>query len=178
MKYIVISALLVTLVSCNNPVERSSKKYIDLKSFFEQEISRLTKSKTIVLKTVSRNEIQQTKKTDNINWKNELNLFIESDINKPSWSASYKITENAKQITYIAIDNNLRTRKINIQKNEDGQIRNLEIQNRTNNSLYQSVENLHYDTKEGYLIDKSQHVLLIGTNQYKITGKFERITEK
>ncbi len=165
--------VLLMLVSCAEPEERSVTRYMNIKGFFEAEVQRLTENNKLVDKTVKRNEISETKTGISVNWINELSLFIESDINKPAWRDSYKITEDSSEVIYMALDSNLRTRSIHIKKDARDRIRNISIMNRTKNNLYQSSEQLNYVPDSIYKIDKSQQVLLLGNNRYQIIGVFK-----
>lgn len=162
--------LMLTLVSCAEPAERSVRSYMDIKGFFESEASRLTEKSARVNKTVRRNEVSETKNGLSVDWKNELALFIESDINKPAWRDSYKIIEDSSSISYMALDTALRTRSIHIQKGPNGRLLHISINNETKNNLYQSSEALSYAPDSSYTIKKNQAVLLLGNNMYTITG--------
>ncbi len=161
------------LVACQGVEEKPSKKYMDLKGFFEQESARLSKARASVEKTVSRNGISERKKNMVPNWDAELNLFIESDINKPAWRDSYRIAGDSTIINYTAIDQKLRTRSIKIRKDRQGVLKDLIIVNRTQNSLYSSTEELRYSPDSIYRIVKKQDVILLGNNNYEISGIFK-----
>ncbi|WP_139377336.1 hypothetical protein [Daejeonella lutea] len=148
-------------------------KYVDLKTFFSEEITRLTKQKTYVDKTVSRNGVSESRNNILPDWESELSLFIESDINKPAWSSSYTINNDNSITTYTAADSKLRTRSIKIKKNTAGEIKTVSIVNMTNNALYSSSEELSYSPDSLYQIIKRQDVLFLGNNNYKISGIFK-----
>lgn len=161
----------IFLASCGSDKhERSTNKYEDIKGLFASEAIRLNKLNPKIDKTVARNNAVESKKGITIDWKNELNLFSESDINKPAWKNSYKISGNANDISYTALDSNLRTRLIHLKKDSSGRLMHVFIVNKTHNYLYQSSEELSYIPDSIYKIVKKQNVILMGTNQYEITG--------
>ena len=171
MKY----ALFITLIISGCAGSSTSVKqnsYLDLTKFFSLEITKLEKLEPYVHKTVSRNGLRETKSLNNINWKSELSLFIESDINKSAWKNSYKITGNKNEVIYTALDSSLRTKRIFITRSPEGIIKKVLIVNKTSNMLYESSEELLYITDSIYTISKQQHVVLVGDNDYKITGVF------
>ena len=171
MKYFLLIFLFIS--SCSgNPVSVKQNTYWDIEGFFRSEVNRFEKSKPIVNKTVSRNGSKETRSIDNINWNTELSLFIESDINKPAWKDSYKVINNKNEVTYKASDSSLRTQRIHLTKDAKGGIKKIWIVNKTSNMLYNSSEELLYITDSIYTITKKQHVVLIGDNQYKISGIF------
>ena len=173
MKYAPLLFLLISLTTisaCSPPAEKEAKAYEDISGFFEAEAVRLSKSESPVRKTVARNDAVETRVVKAINWNTELSLFAESDINKPAWRDSYKVTASDTNIIYLAKDTTLKTRQIHISKAPGGKIRKISIHNRTNNMLYSSTETLLYIPDSLYQIQKQQHVVLIGNNSYLIKG--------
>lgn len=162
---------IIFLASCSSEQnEKSADKYADIKGLFASEAIRLNKLNLKVDKTVARNKAIESKKGLTIDWKNELSLFAESDINKPAWRNSYKISGNAKDLLYTALDSNLRTRLIHLKKDDSGRLEHVFIINKTYNYLYQSSEQLSYIPDSIYKIVKKQNVILMGSNEYEITG--------
>ncbi len=75
-------------------------------------------------------------------------------------------------MTYAAKDLSLKTREINIYFSKSGRIDRVSINNRVENILYTSREQLEYYPDSIYSIIKTQEVELLGKNTYIITGKF------
>lgn len=172
MRYSFILAFLILSACAGQKEEKGLKTYMDVKGFFDAEASRLSSDNPEINKTVARNDASETKNMKNINWKTELSLFAESDINKPAWKDSYKVINGAGKTIYVAADSSLRTREINITKDSGGRIRKITILNQVDNMLYSSTEQLLYIPDSVYQISKQQHVAIIGDNRYFINGKF------
>ena len=136
------------------------------------EIARLSDSKILIDKFVAINGETEQKTVTIENWANELAAFKEADINKPSWIGSYKVDKTAQQIIYTSVDPSLKTKKITILLNENGDILSLEIENQIGNWIYNAQEKLFYAPDSLYEIVKDQHIRLVGHNNYKITGRF------
>jgi len=151
-------------------VSAPANPYFSLEDFFLSETSRLAKLAPIVEKKVSRNGDSEEKRVQIDDWKNELALFIDSDINKPAWRNSYRIDSTERSLSYISIDPELRTQKITIDKYESGSVRHIAITNRAGNMLYQTAEKLDYYPDSLYQISKQQQVRFIGDSQYSISG--------
>lgn len=161
---------LLFISSCSEPEKDTELRYTDLKNYFEAEVMRMEHSGRKVDKTVSRNGSAESKANISPDWRAELSLFIESDINKPAWRNSYSIKEDSVSVEYKAIGDDLRTRSIRIIKDTDGDIREISIANHTSNKLYSSSEELSYIPDSMYRIFKKQDVIVIGRNEYEIKG--------
>ncbi|MBK0378263.1 hypothetical protein [Mucilaginibacter segetis] len=146
--------------------------YFDLKDYFRADSARLTRLNQPVIKTVSHNGDTETKKVHIANWGQELNLFKESDINKPAWKASYTIQKAGDSLVYTAKYPELKTRRISIHKDIADKVTSIYIYNKSENILYSTSEKLTYIPGAYYLIEKDQHVKVIGENDYKIKGVF------
>lgn len=177
-RYSVIAFFMLLLAAsfygCKPEAKQSngSLKYFDLEGYFKAEAARLSKQNRPILKTVSYNGTPETKSILIKNWARELDLFSGSDINKAAWKNSYHIVKNNDSIVYTAIDTNLHTREVVITLKE-AQVKGITISNFTKNMLYETSEKLAYYPDSLYYIEKHQHVKLLGTNSYQITGKFK-----
>lgn len=171
-----IFCLIIGTISCQQAKKDvTSNRFFSLKDFFIQEETRLSKKlkNRPIDKVVNHNGISQQKQLTIEDWATELNPFIESDINKVAWKDLYRIQVDPQFISYEAIDDKLRTRSILIQKNTKGQIKRINIHNRTKNFFYQSEEQLNYIPDSIYSIQQKQHVIIIGQNEYLIIGKLK-----
>jgi len=164
--------LTVFISSCTGREEmRRESTFFDIKGFFELEAKRLTINRTLVNKSVKQNDELEIKKGISVDWENELALFIDSDINKSAWKDSYKVKEDSFEVSYLAIDTNLRTRFLSIKKDKQGRAVYFRIKNMTHSKLYESSEELTYIPDSVYSINKNQSVRFLGNNNYQISGK-------
>ena len=142
-KYFILAACFS--ISCTNKQKASDVKvYFDIRGFFESEATRLQLNNPLVEKTVTQNTQSESQKVTIKYWKTELDLFIESDINRPSWKKSYRVYKTPNSIEYISNDEKLRTQQIAIQKSHNGKVISIRIKNHTKNSLYSGIEELSY----------------------------------
>jgi hypothetical protein len=137
------------------------------------DTARLTKLNPKVNKTVTHNGVTENKMVQITNWGQELNLFIQSDINRPAWKNSYTVLNTDSLIIYKAKTPDLRTTEIMIRKDND-KVKWIVIFNHTKNLLYETKEKLSYFPDSVYQIEKSQHVKLMGKNLYRIRGVLKR----
>lgn len=170
--------ILSILGSCTsqpeNKLRLGEKPYFDIAEYFSKEAERLQIKKTLIKKMVSKNSESEEKKIRIENWKSEFELFISSDINKPDWLASYTIDSSAQKISYLTKEPKLRTKGIQVYKNENGHIEKISIENSDKNWLYSSTEKLVYYTDSLYEIEKTQSIRLIGINKYTVKGLIEK----
>lgn len=147
-------------------------KYFDLSRYMNTEVERLSKSNTTVQKTVEVNGDSETKTLSISSWQTELSSFFDSDINKPAWINSYQADSIGDDLTYIALEENLKTRSLKISRDSNDQIISIEILNKSSNLLYESEERLSYYPDSLYEVIKTQTVKIVGKNEYRITGLF------
>lgn len=164
-------AVLSGLQSCkpDKAASRDDHQFFSLKKFISADSARMTKANPLVTKTVVHNGQSQTKKLHIGNWGSELGLFSESDINRPAWKSEYTVEHSDSLTLYTATNPDLRTRRI-ILKQVNGKVIYLNIYNHEKNALSETKEALTYFPDSAYVITKWQHVKLLGTNTYKITG--------
>ncbi len=174
------ASLLVTGLACTSTSDKipaseiPGDPYFDLNRYFDEEAMRLQKLKPTIAKTVSKNDASESKSVQIEDWKDELGLFIDSDINKPAWRGRYRIDSTKHSLTYTSVDPELRTQQITIEKQIDGTIKHIAIVNRISNMLYQTEEQLDYYPDSLYRINRQQSVRVIGESQYAIVGISQR----
>lgn len=177
MKFLLgYSFLAVILFSLNSCTDKNKPQkqyyYFDLEGFFEKEAVRLQHRNSEILKSVSHNGIREDKKLKISNWNEELELFMNSDINKAAWKTGYNIRKTGNLIIYNARDSSFKTRRIEIEQSPEGKVSRIRILSHVKNYLYTASDQLDYKPNEGYSISKNRKVLLLGKNNYKINGKF------
>lgn len=165
-------------MACNQQKETEHSKetyYFNLKDYFHKEAQILSIQRPRILKQVSRNESHEKKEIRIEDWERELALFLESDINKVAWRYSYDeinhYNDNQDTLKYVSKDTSLRTQEIVIIR-KDSVIKEIAIKNKVENYLYTSREELYYYPDSLYKIQKNQQVIVLGSNNYQISGRF------
>jgi hypothetical protein len=64
-----------------------------MKGFAETQIRLLQAKKPVVKKELRTNDQSETRSSKEIDWKKELELFVQADINKPAYRQSYEIKQ-------------------------------------------------------------------------------------
>jgi len=168
---LLISLLLSSCLETKRKDQTASLTYFDIKGYFQEEAIRLTREKPLIFKKIVKNASEESKEIAIKDWNKEFSLFIESDINKPSWITSYSVKTIDETTIYSALTVDLRTREIKVTKNAD-KIHSISIKNDVTNDLYKSHEDLFYYPDSLYRIVKQQNVRILGVNDYQIIGTF------
>jgi len=170
---------LATLFCLSSCVETSTienavveKPFFDLKDYFTQEIERL-KDKKNVTKKAFYNGKEETKIVENPNFKNDLIIFSNTDINRTAWLDKYSVdsTFNAQQklaaIDYKSLDEKLKTKSIRVEfANND--VSSIKITTGGNSAISQMKNNLKYSPTAGYSIKSKQDVNFVSESDVNI----------
>ncbi len=138
---------LLILSSCQTPAETSTEPnaYYDVKGFVQSQIHLLSQQKPTIEKTMVVGQDEEKRTTKAVDWKKELELFLQSDINKPAFRQSYA-TERPDSLTYTykiqtGEDLPVRFLKVVLDKNS-GKPALIEAKISSKNKLYESEKNL------------------------------------
>lgn len=172
---VVFLLAVITAWSCSSNSDEllgagTDTSYFSIESYFTDEAARLQAQSPQVRKMVVKSGESEERVVSIRSWANELDLFILSDINMDAWKGKYKVDSAGSQVTYRAIDPELRTQQIAIQRGNDGAIRHIHISNASENMLYKSIETLDYYPDSLYIIEKQQDIRWWSDNTYKIIG--------
>ena len=171
-----------SLVSCNSNKHQKNKPfkkyhYFDLTTFLNSQLKQLENNNFQIKKQVQFGEKTEVRILSNIKWKDELELFMDADINKSNLIGGYTINKNIngsdETIIYTANDKNFKTQKLIIKK-ENNFVQEITINIKESNELFNNeremklVFNKHLLSK--YLIQGKQKNRLIFS--YKIYHNF------
>lgn len=167
-------AIILLLSGCFSAEKEKNTQpiyYFDLKGYFTKTASELNSKKPLVNKTASKNELSENKNLKIKDWKTELALFMDADINKSAWKNSYTKDSTALKIIYHAKEADLKTQRIEIDLLNGKPIK-FKINTKMDNLLSHTSEVLEFYPDSVYSITKHQKVMLMGKNNYLIKGIF------
>jgi hypothetical protein len=112
-----------------------------------------------------------------IDWEEELDLFIESDINRPAWRGEFKVDtinlEREYVITYKTANAQIPVKNVVVTIDKGTrQCLKLTVDRRTDNFLYSSDQSLYFTTGEGYMMKGKLSVSLLFDSEYSIESEF------
>ncbi|MDB5019905.1 MAG: hypothetical protein JWQ28_1032 [Pedobacter sp.] len=165
---------LFALLACNNPENRppvNKPEYFGLRSYFQNEASRLQRLNPTVNKTVVANGKTETKDLKLRSWTKELSSFVDADINKRAWAGEFDKRLNDSTETYVSRDEKVPVKKVLIYR-KNKEISGIVIIIKNHNYLYTSTDTLSYYPGKQYDVRKSQQIKLMSRKRYRITGIF------
>jgi len=144
--------IILLLSGCDQPQEKAKEKkiYYDLKGFIETQIEFLSEQKPIVDKVMSVSGKNESRSTREVDWKKELELFIQADINKPAYSKSYAVSkpDSLTSVYTLKTEENISVKWVRIQLDKTtGNPVLIQARLRSENKLYQSEKNVELHCK-------------------------------
>lgn len=181
MKYLAFFGLLL-FFGCQSQTEQTPQQtafdpnYFDLKGYFEQEIDRLQQANMTVRKRVTINDQSEEKTLDTLDFEQELEVFVESDINEPDWLDKYQVDSSFQdnqltKLEYQALDEQLRTRRLEIAFAND-QVKRIDVQKGGKSQVAGSEQRLTYLPDSGYTITSRQYTILSKDDSLRIEVRF------
>ena len=173
-------------LSCDRSQDRERLLiYFDLISLIEEQLVLVTKENPRVSKKVTLNgESEETKTAyDSLGWSEELKIFLESDINKPSFVGSFQEQQGQDRVTYLRKDSDSDGVKGFIVDFYPGTKvpMMIEIKSSRQNSLYRSGTRLELRLNNidgaprlsSYAVEGNQSILSGGVTNYKLEAVLE-----
>ena len=154
------------LASCAPKQELKINTYFDIKGFFTKQISVLEKERPKFTKQILINKEKETKNLTNIDWKKELDPYLQTDINKVAYAQCYKTIENDSIVDYtLKPTETLPVKSILVKKNQKTkQISSIAIESSDENMLYYWKKSLLSTFENGrlksYSISGKQKILI------------------
>lgn len=164
-KHLVWTLAVLTLLSCQSEISNREDfvpPYFQLEEFVKKQASQL-EGKTLHKEI----QIDETKETvhlspDKENWLQELDFFIQADINRPSLASAYEIAEDSNTLSYT------------LKKGEKSKLKFLEIvldqQGYPSKIIFKmSGSNTFYESNTDGWLSISADTKLI--DQFEVTGR-------
>ena len=154
-------------------------KYFDLTSYFEKEAARLQQQNFYLTKTITKNNEQESKTMDTVNWMAELKPFMECDINRAAWMNSYSIdstfSEKNSIVKYSAKDSSLNVSLIQIVFSENIP-ESIKITRKNDKQFFEYITQLSFIPGKYYSIDNLQRITFTESIRIKIEAEFIKKT--
>lgn len=175
----------LALLSCGHANERAVgnglSEAFDLKTFFENEIERLSKDATYrLVQKISIDGEEEVTTSSDPNWSSILRPFIDSDINKTAWLENYVLEESLengnKVLNYKSSIQKMKTQQLRIVFNgQSDSVASVSVENQDNNFILSSTEDLFYNKAEvEFSIEKTQQYFFFAPQKIIFKGSRKR----
>ncbi|MGY4384915.1 hypothetical protein ACVWYN_001949 [Pedobacter sp. UYP24] len=175
-KSVLIPFIVIFIYGCQRkegPVVVQDFSYFDIKSYMNREAARLQKNNKPITKTVEVDGSSETKQLKISDWKLELSIFSDAEINRDSWKGFFNVEKEGNTVTYNSNNEKvpIKTVKV-IYNNKD--VKGIVIVVKNKNMLYTSIDSLSYFTDSIYLVKKQQNIRFLAKKTYMIKGKLSK----
>jgi len=175
---LLLISLLFSFPCCKNVEDKKQLlplRYYDLKGFMELQAQKYNSQHLTIDKFIEKDGKKESKTIKNVDWKKELEIFEETDINRPGWRNSYsgdtlKVGDYLL-IHYKAKEQQLPVREIMLTISSDGSCRDVSIEKETKNFFHTSFQQLYFNPDSGYRIKGRQQVRFIFETTYSVRCK-------
>ncbi|NRF41372.1 hypothetical protein [Pedobacter foliorum] len=172
---ILLFCILLFFISCSDSADKKQKNdltYFDVKGYFEKEAARLTKTNPLINKAVNVNGEGESKSMKIADWKKELMLFSDADINRASWKGLFQLKKSEDLERYTSNNEKVPVKELLVFYKKD-KVSGFKFLIKNTNSLYASVDTLTYYPDSLYQIKKMQNIKLLSEKTYTVTGTFK-----
>lgn len=156
--------------------ELEETPYFDLEGFIEEQTKQLDGKEVRKISHVQEDEKKTSLTYSTEDWKEELSVFAEADINKPSLTQSYSVDTTGNMVTYTLLPKaDAKVKFIEITYSGTG-LRRISLELSDENLFYssntQAELSINDDTSdiESYTIETSQKIWFLDENNMKIQG--------
>ncbi len=186
LRNFVLPAILFFFITACQTREPESQKasakaapnlFFDLKGYMAQQVAALKVSKPRVNKQISINGKSETQISENINFEEELGVFINADINKPAWSDKYSRDSSfsggqLQYVRYLAKDEKMKTQMLQVTFS-GGTVSKIELKNQTSAAIVSAEEEMIYTPGKGYSILHKEIPVLGEAKNFLVEATFE-----
>lgn len=174
-------SIAMLLGSCSkDPAEvyyEDQRYYFDLPSCIEHQVEVLRKVDKHVRKRLTKDGQTQIIERGNVNWEEEFELFMESDINRPAWRGAFKadtvMLDRAYVVTYRTENQEIPVKNVVVTiDRQNRQCLRLTIDRHTDNFLYSSLQKLFLTPGEGYTIKGQLKVNFLFESEFAVESTF------
>lgn len=152
--------LLLSLYSCSTGTTDSNEAkiatFFSLADYFSSEIDRLNAVQPKCTKTLKVGGKEEVQNGLTLDYQTELAAFLDSDINKPSWSDKYRVDSvladagYLASLQYTAQDSGMYTREIKLVFDSIQMVQTCYVRNRLTNFISDFRQTLYYERDSGF----------------------------
>lgn len=181
-RHLLLLALLWLTAAClpghRESEASSASPFYDLEAFFSSEVERLQREQPPVDKTVQLDGQSEFQQLDSLDYRDELSVFHNSDINRAAWWDKYAIDSTfsgnrLNNIRYTAEEPDLKIRSVSIDF-DGGKVSRVEIESQTDSPTAAMDRKLRYEPASGYYIETRQNVTFSKPREMIVEVEFRK----
>jgi hypothetical protein len=156
--------------------QEHTHQYFDMVSFTKNQIDVLGKTSCKVKKDLLSNDLKQSKDLAEVDWQQELGLFLEIDLNKPVLRDMYLVNNSKDMVEYTATDKKFKVQYLAIKGTAENPTE-INANLTDENQLYQTKKELQMKFENGklvaYKIAGQQKIIFKDPLNYQMIGLVE-----
>lgn len=151
----------------------TAKPFFDLKGYFGQQMTDLARKNPSVVKRLRIGEKTEEITPDSIDFKQELKVFADADLNRPAWFDKYtvdSIRNDAGELTHIAykaLATDLKVQQLEIDF-AAGTASRIHIVSQLKTAVADSKQDLTYEPSVGYKVVDEQKITMAEPKIYSV----------
>lgn len=154
----------------------TDQRFFDLSTYFKGEQERLQQLSTSFTKKAVVNGKEEIKQLESLDFKKELAMFVDSDINKIAWLDKYEVDSifangSLQSIEYKTNDQSLKTQGLTIQFDQ-AKVARVDILRKSTSIAANIKQELSYQPNIGYSIVSTQNTQLADPEVIELEVKF------
>lgn len=181
--FFILFVLSLMFFSCNSqkPTNYAGKgKYFDILTYVREDLANNKRNNCGEEKTVYLNGRHETRKIDTVNWEDELEPLLNSDINYPAWDGKFFVDSAATKFTnpgtmqyfYRSIDKKIPITSMTVNKDSLGRVINVVIQKSVKSFLFSHRQSIEYIPTVGYSLRSEQKTNLFNSVSVNVDIKY------
>ncbi len=180
VQFLIISLLFFSCKEKKTEQLSTDTVYINIDSIVQSDIDLNMRENCKMEKLAFVNSLKEKKLTDSVDWKQELDILKDCDINKPSWKGKFKVDIvpttiahlGCMQYFYRSIDTKIPIKSITVNKDSLDRILNILIQKKIESFLFSSNQQIEYIPRFGYSVRSDQKTSLFSTFNVNVDVKY------
>ncbi|HUM51483.1 MAG TPA: hypothetical protein PK431_06685 [Chitinophagales bacterium] len=180
VQFLIISLLFFSCKEKKTEQLSTDTVYINIDSIVQSDIDLNMRENCKMEKLAFVNSLKEKKLTDSVDWKQELDILKDCDINKPSWKGKFKVDivpttiahPGCTQYFYRSIDTKIPIKSITVNKDSLDRILNILIQKKIESFLFSSNQQIEYIPRFGYSVRSDQKTSLFSTFNVNVDVKY------
>lgn len=182
LKWLLVGALLAIqlcfLESCTGDHQTADnqkleKKYFDLSGFVEGQMAQMVSQALPCKKIAGINGKFEEKSLVSNELEQELQVFVDADINKPAWSDKYSIDSlkeggSVVEIKYLAMSPKMKTRELTVTYSPGNEVSQVYVRRVVKSVIADTYNDMFLWPGKGYEISTVQAVALSDTTRMEV----------